>query len=220
MPLVNSDQAALWDGGASSLYRAWIDGQAVGYTRAAKQAFYGNDVDLLVAALVSKGLTQGQRIVLIGAGFGWAAERFIELGYGPVADGTASGKVLSVDTSAWIQSNKGNGNAALPIVNADVNAATGRRTIRQQFGSNNAAVDWVISEDVLPLLVGAGPAPGGNNEVVPFCQSLRSLANNVAHWVSVGTASGDVRLNWKNLSEWKAWVTPDYVVQRQGGAVL
>lgn len=230
MPLVDSNDPTLWDGGATSLYRCWVNNQAVGYSRTFLQTNPGliKDIDLLIAVLVSKGLTQGQRIVLVGAGFGWTAERLIELGYGPIADGTANGKVLAVDTSTWIQANKGNGNATLPILNADVNAATGRRTIRQQFGSNTATVDWVVSDDVLSLLTGVGSVPGGVNEIVPFCQNMRSLATNVAHSTSVGirrfddpnTWAGDPRLNWKTLEEWKAWVTPDWVIARSGGAVL
>ncbi len=219
MPLIDSNLAAAWDGGASSLYRCEVNGQATGYVRSVKQQYIGNDADLLIAALVSKGLQQGQRIALIGAGFGWVAERFVELGYGPMASGTAAGKICNVDTSTWIQANK-TGNATTTIINADVNASTGRRTIKQQFGSTTAVIDWAVSEDVLPLLTGAGATPGGNNEIVPFCQNLRSLATNVAHWISVGTASGDPRLNWKTLAEWKAWCSPDIVIQRQGGAVL
>lgn len=223
MPLVDSNQASAWDGGASSMYRSYgPDGTVRGYTRAAMRDYYGNDVDTLIAALVSKGLTQGQRIVLIGAGFGWAAERFVELGYGPMADGTANGKICNVDTSTWIQDNK-NGNATTTIINADVNASTGRRTIRQQFGSNNAAIDWLVSEDVLPGLIGPGATPAGNNEIVPFCQSLRSLAQvGVAHWVTVrkDLSQQDSRLNWKSLEEWKAWVTPDFVIERGTSTVL
>lgn len=219
MPLIDSNLASAWDGGASSLYRCPINDQVVGYVRAAKQQYYGDDVDMLIDALTSKGLIKGHRIALIGAGFGWAAERFIELGYGPLADGTANGKVCSVDTSTWIQANKA-GNATTTIINADVNGSTGRRTVKQQFGSNNAVIDWAISEDVLPVLIGTGPVPAGNNEIVPFCTSLRQVGTNVAHWVSVGTLSGDPRLNWKTLEEWKAWVTPDFVVQRGTATVL
>jgi hypothetical protein len=219
MPLVDSNDPALWDGGANSLYRSFPLGQQLGYTRDAAFCYLGNDVELLIAALESRGLTRGQRIALVGAGFGWVAEKFIAAGYGPAADGTANGKVAAIDTSTWIQSNKGN-NATLTIVNADINGATGRRTVRQQFGSNNAVIDWAISEDVLPLLIGSGPTPAGNNEIQPFCSAMRQSANNVAHWVSTVTASGDTRLNWKTLSEWKAWCDPDIVIQRQGGAVL
>jgi hypothetical protein len=216
MPLVDSNLQETWD----SLYSCQPEGVVRHFERDVSWCYLGNDVELLISALESKGLTKGQRIVLIGAGFGWVAEKFIAAGYGPVADGTANGKVACVDTSTWIQSNKGNGNATLTIINADVNASTGRRTVRQQFGSNNAVIDWAISEDVLPILTGVGPTPAGNNEVVPFCQSIRALSNNVAHWVSTITASSDPRLNWKTLSEWKAWCDPDIVIQRQGGAVL
>jgi len=222
MPLVDSNQASLWDGSATSLYRYQQDQLVFGYARPVMEYYLGNDVDGLIAALTSKGLQQGQRIALIGAGFGWVAEKFIAAGYGPAADGTANGKVCAVDTSTWIQNNK-NANAQLTITNVDVNSSTGRRTVRQQFGSNTATVDWIISEDVLPLLIGTGPTPGGNNEIVPFCQNLRTLANvGVAHWISCGVPlasdpeqwAGDPRLNWKTLEQWKAWCTPDFVIAR------
>jgi len=222
VPLVDSNDPALWTGGEGSLYKQYrADGYGpVGFERSVKDRILGNDIDNLIAALVTKGLVPGQRIGLIGAGFGWEAERMVELGYGPMADGTINGKLCNVDTSTWIQANK-NLHATTTVIDADVNAATGRRTIRQQFGSNNAEVHWAISLDILPILIGPGPSPSGNNEIVPFCQSLRALASvGVAHWVSVGTASGDPRLNWKTLEEWKAWVTPDFVIQRGTATVL
>lgn len=219
MPLVDSNQAALWDGGVGSLYRCFVGSSAVGYQRSVRQQYMGNDVDALITALVSKGLQKGHRIALVGAGFGWAAERFIELGYGPLADGTANGKVAAIDTSTWIQANK-TGNAVVTIINADVNGSTGRRAIKQQFGSTNAVIDWAVTEDVLPLLIGAGSVPGGNNEIVPFVQNVRALATNVAHWISTLTVVGaqDSRLNWKTLEEWKAWVAPDWVIARNEGS--
>jgi hypothetical protein len=217
----------MWDGSDGCPYRIPMNGLNFGFVRAAADQIMGNDPDMLITALESKGLTPGQRIVLIGGSFGWVAEKFIARGYGPAADGTANGKVAVVDTSTWIQNNK-NANAQLTITNADVNASTGRRAIRNLFGSNNATVDWAISEDVLPCLIGTGPTPGGNNEIVPFCQNLRSLANNVAHWVSVGvpvfndpsTWAGDPRYNWKTLQQWKDWTSPDWVVQRGTATVL
>lgn len=219
MPLVDNNLASMWDGSVGCPYRIPLGDLVFGYTRPAAGYIMGNDPDMLIAALVTKGLTPGQRIVLIGGGFGWVAEKFIAAGYGPAADGTANGKVAVVDTSTWIQSNKA-ANAQLSISNADVNASTGRRAIRNLFGSNTATIDWAISEDVLTSLIGTGPTPGGNNEIVPFCQNLRSLATNVAHWVSVGTASSDPRYNWKTLAEWKAWVSPDWVIQRGTATVL
>jgi hypothetical protein len=222
MPLVDSNQASLWDGSSDlSLYRAWVNNLPVGYQRMAdgSSPFIGNDAKALIAALESRGLLKTHRLVLIGAGFGFVHDEFLAAGYGPTADGTANGKLLSVDTSTYIQANL-NGNARVPILNADVNAATGRRTVRQQFGSNNAAVDWIVTEDVLGTLIGAGPTPGGNNEIVPLCQNLRTFTANVAHWISPLTASSDPRLNWKAMSEWKAWVAPDLVIQRGTSAVL
>ncbi len=214
MPLVDSNQASLWDGGEGSLYRCHGEnGVLLGYARAAKQQYYGNDIDSLIAGLVPLGLVKGQRIALVGAGFGWAAERFNELGYGPIADGTSAGRIVSVDTSTWIQANK-TGNAVVPILNSDVNNATGRRALRQALGSNNQTIDWAISEDVLPILT--------DNETQPFADSMRQLATNVVHWVTVGTRvwndpntwAGDPRLNWKTLADWKVLMTPDLVARR------
>lgn len=220
MPLVDSNDPALWDGGPGSLYRAFPNGTQIGFVRAGKSVYLGLDADALLAALLLQGFVQGQRIALVGAGYGWVAERFNELGFGPIADGTANGKICSVDTSTFIQANKG-ANAVVPIINADVNAATGRQAIRQQFGAPNAEVHWVVTEDVLPILIGPGPTPSGNNEIVPFCNNLRTLASTgVAHWVSVGTPSSDPRLNWKTAQEWKNWVTPDFVIQRGTSTVL
>jgi len=219
MPLVDSNSASLWDGSSTSLYRYQQGELVFGYTRPAMSQYIGNDAKTLIAALESVGLQKGQRIVLVGAGFGWVAEEFIAQGYGPAADGTTNGKVCAVDTSTWIQNNRG-ANAQVSILNADVNASTGKRTIRQQFGSNTALLDWVISEDVLPILTGIDP--GSNNEIIPFCQNLRTLAPNVAHWVSVliPGSDQDQRLNWKTLADWKSWVTPDFVIQRGTSAVL
>ncbi len=207
MPLVDSNLAATWD----SLYRCQIGDQTVHYSRAAKEQYYGNDVDTLIAALESKGLVQGQRIALVGCGFGWMAERFNELGYGPIANGTSAGRIVSVDTSTWIQANKA-ANAVVPILNSDINGATGRRALKAALGSNNQIIDWSISEDVLPVLT--------DLECAPFASALRQLSTNVAHWVSVGTVSVDPRLNWKTLEQWKALMSPDFVVQRGLSMVL
>src|SRR5689334_3259468 len=100
MPMVDSNNAALWDGGPQSLYRA---GDGRGYERATLPIFYGNDVETLIAALESKGLLKSHRLVLLGAGLGYSVERFVAAGYGPVADGTANGKLCAVDTSAYLQ---------------------------------------------------------------------------------------------------------------------
>lgn len=191
MPLVNSNDVAVWD----SLYRCEMEnGRVVHYAREAKQQYIGNDHWALRDAL---GLRAGQRIALIGAGFGWIAEDWAAVGLGPI---------VAVDTSTWIQANKAQ-QATFTILNADTATNSGRNAVRSALGlSGNQRADWAITEDVLPVLTDA--------ECVQVGTALRNLAANVAHWVSVATGSGDARLNWKDLASWKALMTPDRVVKR------
>src|SRR5262245_20945947 len=115
MPLIDSDDAANWVG-ATSLYTVYnIDqdpqsptfGQILGlkgYERIVRARIAApGDIDRLIAVLVAKGMTKGQRIAIVGAGFGWVAEYLIDQGYGPATDGTLAGRVGCTDTSAWIQ---------------------------------------------------------------------------------------------------------------------
>lgn len=202
MPLVDANDPTLYDGGANSLYEPalirtdlWVGG-------------YRGDTAELIKAMESKGLTQGQRIAIIRSEFGWIAEEFVAQGYGPIADGTAAGRIVCVDTSTWIQSAKGS-NATLNIVNSDVNGATGRRAIRQQLGSNNQVIDWAISYEVLPMLSDA--------ECAPFASAIRALATNVVHWLTpliMGPPQQDARLNLKTIAAWKTLMTPDYICER------
>lgn len=218
MPIADADLESTW----TSLYRCPMDdGTVAHYERRARDRILGRDADWLIDVLEAHGLVPGQRISLVGAGFGWVAEAFLARGYGPAADGTSAGRVASIDTSAWIQANKGaNAAPGITILNADVNGSTGRRTIKQHFGSRNVIIDWCVTEDVLPCLVGDGPVPAGSNEIQPFCDSCRLLANNVAHWLTTGPGTHPM-VNWKTLDEWKAWVTPDLVIERgAGGRVL
>lgn len=227
MPLVDSNDPSLWDGGPNSLYQAQPFGTIIGYQRQVMSSgglcYIGDDAKLLIQALVALGMTAGQRIALVGAGFGWVAEEFLAQGFGPIADGTTNGRLAATDTSTWIQNNK-NSNAVVNILNADVNASTGRNAIKSAFGlKGNVKIDWIVTEDVLPLLIGTGPTPAGNNEIQPFSSACRQLATKVAHWVTPRYGDGsaqDTRLNWKSLSEWKAWVTPDFVIQRGATTTL
>lgn len=219
--LIDLSDPTLYDGGATSLYTSYVTGTLEGLTRAAFLQGYYSDADRLIEALDSVGMVSGQRIALVGAQFGWVGERLIQRGYGPIADGTANGRVACIDTSAWIQANL-SGNATVTIQNNDINNNTGRRAVKQSFGSANVTIDWCITH-MLTYLVGVGPAPGGNNEIQPFCDSCRQLATRVAHWVTPlmsGPPQQDERLNWKTLEQWKSWVTPDYVVREGGGAIL
>ncbi len=219
MPLVDINDPTLYDAGATSLYG---DGATYGLSRERYLSAWYSDGEKLIAALESKGMAPGQRIALVGAQFGWLAELLLELGYGPMADGTANGKIAAIDTSTYFQdAARKAANATVTIQNNDINGNTGRRAVKQSFGSANATIDWCVTH-LLTMLVGVGPTPGGNNEIVPFCQSCRALSTNVAHWVTPlmsGPPGQDSRLNWKSLSDWKNWVTPDFVVQ-EGTSVI
>lgn len=204
MPLVDSNQAALWDGGATSLYRQYrADGSGpFGYERSCKDRILGNDHWLLKQAL---DLQPGQSIGLIGAGFGWVAEDWFASGLSPI---------VAVDTSAWIQANKTQ-HATVTILNEDGGSNPSRGRIRQALGlTGNNRATWCISEDVLPILSDA--------EAAQLASNMRLVGANVAHWVSVLAPGGDqdARLNWKTLEQWKALVTPDLVVQRGTARVL
>lgn len=207
MPLVDSNLAATW----ASLYREYnpagvemVGGVPVvpgadapiGYSRAVKDRIIGNDHWALARAL---NLQPGQRIALIGAGFGWVAEDWAAAGLGPI---------VAVDTSTWIHANKA-ANATVTILNADTATNSGRNAVRQALGlSGNQRADWAITEDVLPVLSDA--------ECLQVGAALRNMATNVAHWVSVLVPGGgqDARLNWKTLASWKVLMTPDKVVKR------
>lgn len=211
MPLIDSSDPTLYDGGSSSLYQT---ATGVGLTRTAWLSAYYSDTKALIHALATRGLTQGQRIAIVRSEFGWIAEEFINEGYGPIADGTAAGRIVCIDTSTWIQANKAS-NATLNIVNSDVNGATGRRAIRQQLGSNNQVIDWAISYEVLPMLSDA--------ECAPFASSMRALATNVVHWLTPllsGPPQQDARLNWKSSDAWKALMTPDLIVPMGTATIL
>lgn len=228
MPLIDSNDSAYWvydpQNPGKSLYRVWeLDPvthrrlSTRGYERMVKDRIVGTvDIDRLIAPLVARGMTKGQRIVIVGCGFGWVTEYLIAQGWGPVGNGTSAGRIVSVDTSTWIQANK-SVHAVVPVVNAEVNASTGRRTIRQQLGNPNITIDWCITEDVLPILAGNDTGTG-QNEYGPFASACRQVATNVAHWV---TCEGNhPELNWKSLATWTALMAPDVVIERPSGRVI
>lgn len=189
MPRASSHSSEVWD----SLYRCWVDGEEHHYARTAKDVYIGRDPERLIEALVPLGLTKTSGIVLLGSAFGWVGEQFIELGY---AD------VTCVDTSTWVHENKA-GNAVLPIENIDIGSLAGRERLKSA-----GQYDWIISEDVLPILTDA--------EAVELAVSMRAVAPHVVHWLQALIPGGDqdVRLNWKSGEDWKALVAPDLVVVR------
>jgi len=190
MPLVDTNIQATWD----FLYENQVEGETLHFTRRAKRSIYGDDIKRLADAL---GLTPTRNIVVVGGGFGWGAEDLMDYGVK---------NVVVTDTSAWIQQNK-KFEATLPILNEDSRTEASRARVLAALGTTP---DFVISEDVLPILT--------DDECRVFCTAMRQLGGQVVHWAMCGT--GYAQLNWKTAEEWKALVAPDLVVARGTGAVL
>jgi hypothetical protein len=178
MPLVDFNQKETWD----SLYFSEVNGVLCHFERAAKQEYFGNDHWAMLKAINPD---KSQKIIIIGAAFGWVAEDWIAAGY----------SVRAIDTSTWIQANKPD-NAVIDILNADCLTTEGRNLI----GSG----DIIISEDILPCL--------SDQECLDMSAAMHQLAPQVYHWVSVG--SGAMALNWKTLEEWKALLPKDHFIRR------
>lgn len=199
MPLVDSNLAATWD----SLYGAQQIGESgeyVHYDRRIRDRITGGLAAKLIAAL---NLQPGQSIGIIGAAFGWVAEDLFAAGLSPI---------VAVDTSAWIQANKTQ-HATVTILNEDGTTNASRGRIRQALGlTGNNRATWAISEDVLPVLSDA--------EAQTLDSNMRLIATNVAHLVSEVTPSGDPRLNWKTIAQWKSLLPNAVIVSRQTGAFV
>lgn len=178
------------------------------YERAAMARIYGADGDRLRTAL---GLQPTQRICLLGCGFGWLVEQWRALGFTNLIGAEVSthlrGRFLT-EVPLTIQP---------LILNESGETSTSRRNIKLALGvTGNSKLDWIITEDVLPIL--------SDQECQQLGSAARDLAANVAHWVSVkqgGFPAGhDPRLNWKTLAEWKALMGADRVVARGTAEVL
>lgn len=184
MLLLDPNQASFWE----KLYECMIDGVVHHFDRAAKQAIMGDDGEKLREALK---IQSGQNVVLIGAAFGWIAEDWIKLGV----------NVVAVDTSSWIHANL-EGNAIIPIINADCRTEPGREVILSALGTTP---DYVISEDVLPVLT--------DDDCNTLALGMRAMGGIIAHMISTGT-SGNVDLNWKTQEQWKQAFAGDLIIQR------
>jgi 23S rRNA U2552 (ribose-2'-O)-methylase RlmE/FtsJ len=188
--LLDPNQASFWE----TLYSCEINGEIHHFDRAAKQSIMGNDGEKLRQALV---IQSRQNVVLIGAAFGWIAEDWVKLGI----------NVVAVDTSTWIHANL-EGNAVVPIINADCRTEPGREAI---LNALNTVPDFVISEDVLPVLT--------DDDCNTLALGMRALGGKTAHWITTGT-SGDVDLNWKTQEQWKQMFAGDLIIQRGTSVVI
>jgi hypothetical protein len=153
------------------------------------------------------GIQPGQRIAMIGGGFGWERDQWIADGFGPVC---------VVDNSTYIQGNKGS-NSNGEILNEDGTTTASRRAIRVALGGTSVTVDWAISMDCFPWFT--------NAECTDAANAMQSLATNVGHWLTCVDPANASRTaiptaNWKTLQQWKAMFPNHKCVQRGTDTVL
>lgn len=190
---------------------------------------------------VAFGLTNADRILVVGAGFGGLKDALVDdLGWDEA-------NIVSLDTSPYIAATKGNDadveldldlpgdltvedraavharhgrgagvkRAKRAIVDHDVTRGNGRAALRSLIG--NARYEWAITESVLESLDDA--------EAVTVSDAMHSIADNVGHLVvprddskpaflrSDGSWGGSQpALNWHSLDEWAALLPLDTLV--------
>ncbi len=187
----------------------------LGYGRAMMLGFCENRAKILVAGL---GLTASDRVLLVGAGFGWLAEC--------LEDQVPGLSVVSLDTSTWVQATKdqpetseieaavqaagilpmmsryaeivaslddGGPKARVPIGAEDVLRGNDRAKLKQAHGS----FTWAITEVVFTWLDDA--------ECVAMDAAMHKVASKVAHMVQPYATKFDDSIepepvwNWKHL---------------------
>lgn len=160
-----------------------------GYRRAGKDGIHNSvENEMLRSALSLQG---GQRVLLIGAAYGWVAEDWQAAGINAVA----------VDTSTYIQATKAE-NAVVDVLDFDVMTDAGL-----QAAKTLGPWDWVITEDLLPCL--------SDDEVNTLAVNLRQLGR-VAHWVAPIVSPPFIS---RPLETYRDWLAPDVVVHRYTGEV-
>jgi hypothetical protein len=190
MPLVRADDPAVW----AWWYQVHMpDGTIAGYERRAKGRILGEDHLRLRDSL---NVTFEQRVVFVGAGFGWVAEDWAALGHI---------HLLCLDTSPYIHARKAE-HADVPIHDIDILTVAGRDAVTTFLGG---PAHFVISEDVLPSL--------GDEECVALDRAMHEIGLNVVHWITCMTPSP---MNCKTAQEWKHLLPDSAVVPRGTATVL
>lgn len=144
-----------------------------------------------------------ETVLIIGAGFGWIAEKWKSQGIH---------LICAVDTSPWIHSAKAQ-HANIDIYDFDVTDYSTHDSIKQILGLQPAEkIDWCITEDFYTEIT--------NQECLDIAIALRALGNNIIHYVP---PKPDERLfsipeiamrNHKTEEEWSAFLFPDRIVIR------
>ena len=149
---------------------------------------------------------QNETILLVGAGFGWIAETFIERGFN---------KICAVDTSLWIQQNK-HIHSIIDIHNLDVTNLSDQQSIKQILQlQQNEKIDWCITEDFFTGIT--------DQECLTISSCLRDMGKNVIHYITPPPVRDLAYLknrNWKTGAEWKTLLSPDKILMVNSNTVL
>lgn len=145
----------------------------------------------------------GDTILMIGVGFGWIAENWIEQGLGPIC---------AIDTSRWIQSAKSQ-HATIEIHDFDVTDYSTHEQIKQILGLQpQDKIDWCITEDFFTEIT--------DQECIDISLALRTIGNNVIHYITPKLSEDLLQIpeigirNYKTESEWNTLLSPDKIVIR------
>ena len=145
--------------------------------------------------------TSEQKILIVGAGFGWIAESWIESGIS---------SICAVDTSAWIQNNKAE-NAVIDIYDYDVMTSQGVAAIKQVLNvAPEDKIDLCVTEDIICSYT--------DQECIELAVQLRTFCNRIVHYTSRGPQKPEnftpelSKYNWKLESEWKQLLSPDQIL--------
>lgn len=148
-------------------------------------------------------ISLGESILIIGAGFGWIAEKWLAQGIGPIC---------AVDTSQWIQSEKAN-HASIEIYNFDITDYSTHAGIKQILNlSDLDKIDWCITEDFFTEIP--------DQDCLSITEALRSIGKNVVHYISHKPAPNLLEdpivavRNWKTEEEWNMLLSPDRIIIR------
>lgn len=172
-----------------------------GYRRDVKNhIWYPEDALLLKDALNIK---TNETILLVGAGFGWIAEEWTNMGLGPIC---------ATDTSAWIQANTYTETAPnVTIHNLNVNINTDRDMIKSTVNLGpNDKFKWGITEDLLSCLT--------DQECIEISNNMKLIVDTVVHLVAIPRRLNDPEWipkfphNWKSKEDWKSLLPNDTMV--------
>lgn len=173
------------------------------------------------------GICHGEKVLIIGCGFGWLVEEFNRIGV----------HALGTDTSPYIHAAKDTSEEPElreAIIAADLDPDSGRgaealeklldggirtkATILNQdslteesrfiVGSSIGDIDYIITEDLLPAL--------SDEEVSELCLALWEYnAKAVYHLMALKNVSvdQDPKFNWKTLEDWQPLVHGQMIIK-------